>query len=76
MTLVLFLPFFAEFILSKIIKKPKILYYENINIKLLLIAFVLTALSGFCTQLKTLPYTYIFKKQGNIRWISTIFFII
>ena len=66
MTLVLFLPFLAEFILSKIIKKPKILYYENINIKLLLIAFILTFLSGFCTPLKTLPYTYIFKTMGGL----------
>lgn len=68
MTLVLFLPYFAEYILSKIkyINKNKFLYYEDINIKILLITFILTILSGFCTPLGTLPYTYIFKTMGGI----------
>ena len=66
MTLVLFLPYFAEYILSKIIKKQNILYYENINIKILLITFILTAISGFLSPLGILPYTYIFKTMGGI----------
>ena len=66
MTLVLFLPYLAEYILSKFIKKNKYLYYDNINIKVLLITFILTILSGLCTPLGLLPYTYIFKTMGGI----------
>lgn len=61
MTLILFLPYFAEYIISKYLKKPKVLYYDNINIKTLLITFLIVSVSGLLTPLGLLPYTYMIK---------------
>lgn len=63
MTLILFMPYFMEYIISKtkFIKKSKQLYTENINIKLLLITFILTLFSGLISPLVLTPYTYMFK---------------
>lgn len=63
MTLLLFMPYFMEYILSKTkyIKRSKRLYYDYINIKILLVTFLLVLFSGLCTPLKDLPYTYMFK---------------
>ena len=63
MVLILFLPYFMEYIFNKtkLINKCKQLYIENINIKLLLIAFILTIFSGLISPLGLTPYTYMFK---------------
>ena len=66
MTLILFLPYFAEYILSKIIKKSKVLYFETNNIKILLISFIVISLSGFLTPLGLLPYNYIYKTLSGL----------
>ena len=60
MSLVLYLPYFAEYFFSKVTKN-NVFYSETNSIKLLSISFILTALSGLCTPLGFLPYTYIFK---------------
>lgn len=65
MTLILILPYFAEYFLSKI-NKTKVLYSETKSIKLLLISFVVIALSGFLTPLGLLPYTYIYKTLSGL----------
>ena len=65
MTLILFLPYFAEYIISKMFK-TKVLYSETNSIKLLVISFVLVGLSGLLTPLGLLPYTYIFKTLSGI----------
>ena len=61
MTLILFMPYFAEYIISKFLKKPKILYFDEINIKTLIITFLIVLVSGLLTPLGFLPYTYMFK---------------
>ena len=63
MTLVLFMPYFMEYVFSKInfLKNSKQLYTSNINIKLMLITFILTIFSGLATPLSLTPYTYMFK---------------
>ena len=63
MVLILFLPYFMEYIFNKtkLINKCKQLYIENINIKLLLITFILTIFSGLISPLGLTPYTYMFK---------------
>ncbi len=68
MTLVFFLPYIAEYILSKIklINKTDKLYYENINIKLLIITFIIISLSGLLTPLGLTPYTYMFKTMSGV----------
>lgn len=70
MVLILFLPYFAEYIIFKIIKKPKVLYSETKSIKLLIITFVIISLSGLLTPLGFLPYTYMFKTMHGF---STVF---
>lgn len=74
MTLIFFLPYFAEYILSKIkiFQKQKVLYFETKEIKLLLITFLLVFLSGLCTPLSLTPYTYMFKTMSGF---STTFII-
>ena len=64
-TIVLFMPYLAEYILSKFIKS-KILYSDIKSIKLLLITFLLVILSGLVTPLGLLPYTYMFKTMSGI----------
>ncbi len=64
--LVLFLPYFVEKIIFVLKHKVKILnkfnfYYNDINIKLLLIAFFVCLLGGIFTPLKFTPYTYLIK---------------
>lgn len=66
MTLILFLPYFAEYFISKIIKKSKVLYSETKSIKLLLISFSVIAVSGFLTPLGLLPYNYIYKTLSGL----------
>ena len=61
MTLILFLPYFAEYFISKITKKTKVFYSNKNNIKLLIISFIVIAVSGFLTPLGLTPYTYMFK---------------
>lgn len=58
MTLILFLPYFAEYFVHKIFKNSKVLYSESNNIKLLTITFIIIALTGLLTPLGLLPYTY------------------
>lgn len=70
MVLILFLPYFAEYIVFKIIKKPKVLYSETKSIKLLIITFVIISLSGLLTPLGFLPYTYMLKTMYGF---STVF---
>ena len=65
MTLILFLPYFAEYFLSKF-NKTEVLYSETKSIKLLIISFIVIALSGLLTPLGLLPYTYIFKTLSGI----------
>ena len=62
-TLVIFMPYFAEYFLSKlkIIKKSKRLYSDIKSVKLLIITFIITVISGLATPLGLLPYTYMFK---------------
>lgn len=64
-TIVLFIPYFMEYLISSYIK-GKILYCDVKNIKLLFITFILVALSGFITPLGLLPYTYMFKTMSGI----------
>ena len=65
MSLILFLPYFAEYFISKI-NKSKVLYSNTKSIKFLLISFVVIGLSGFLTPLGLLPYTYIIKTLSGL----------
>lgn len=67
-TLVLFMPYFAEYLLSKtkFIKKSKRLYSDITSIKLLFITFIITSISGLVSPLGLLPYTYMFKTMSGI----------
>ena len=75
---ILFLPYIAEAILAKILKKikydskfiryikRKIVVQENINLKPLLIAMFLSLFTGLITPIKDTPYTYLIKTMmGN-----------
>lgn len=66
MVLILFLPYFAEYIISKKFKKLKILYSKTENIKILFVTFIIIGLSGLLTPLGLLPYTYMFKTMSGI----------
>lgn len=64
--LILFLPYIVEFIIFKLKNKIKILNklnvnYTKLNIKLLLIAFILVLLSGFIVLNRLTAYTYLIK---------------
>lgn len=72
MTLILFLPYFAEYIIHKIFKNSKVLYSESDNIKLLSITFIIIALTGLLTPLGLLPYTYMPK---TLTGISSLFIL-
>jgi hypothetical protein len=65
MTLILFLPYLGEYIVSKLFHS-KVLYSETNNIKLLSISFLIILLSGLLTPLGLLPYTYMFKTLSGI----------
>ena len=71
MSLILFLPYFMEYFLSKIIKS-KVLYSSTNNFKLLFISFLIIACSGLLTPLGLLPYTYMFK---TLTGFSTVFIL-
>lgn len=66
MVLILFLPYIAEYIISKLLKKTKVLYTKTNNIKLLIISFIIVGLSGLLTPLGLLPYTFMFKNLFGI----------
>ena len=68
MTIIFFLPYLAEYILSKfkMVQKIDKIYFEKIDIKFFMIIFVLTILSGLCTPLGLTPYTYMFKTMNGI----------
>lgn len=67
---VIFLPFIAEQILSKISflpkKESKIIIEDKKALKILLITFVLTLLCGLITPLGLAPYVNIFKTVGEV----------
>ena len=68
MCIIYFLPYFAEFFLSKIkfINKSKRLYHDDINILKLFISFIVVIASGFITPLGLTPFTYMFKTMAGI----------
>ncbi|MBQ3475876.1 MAG: hypothetical protein IJH20_06885 [Bacilli bacterium] len=68
MTMVLFIPYFLEYFLSKtkLMKKTKSFYLNISNIKFLLITFILVCFSGLLTPLGSTPYTYMFKTMSGI----------
>ena len=68
--LVMFLPYIAEFIISKIPfmnnKDNEKLIFEVENIKLLTILLVISAIEGFFSPGGLTPYTYMFKNIGGL----------
>lgn len=66
---ILFLPYFAEAFVRKIVKKEnfdKIIISKENNIKKLLITFMICIFSGLFTPLGVVPYTYFIKTyMGN-----------
>ena len=69
---VLYLPYIAEYLMSKILKKQegtifnKIEITHNKNVKYLIIVMIVCLLTGFLTPLGEVPYTYLIKTMmGN-----------
>lgn len=66
---VFYLPYIAEFILSKIQLKNKTenkIIVENISIKKLLILVIIGVIMSFCTPEGVSPYTDMFKAMGGL----------
>lgn len=60
---IIFLPFIAEFIFSKIYKKPtlfKFIEIERVNVKYLIITMFICLIPGFLTPIHDTPFTYLF----------------
>lgn len=69
MYFVIYLPYIAEFILSKInlkVDESSKILIQNRNIKSLVILIFIGILAGFCTPESVEPYTYIFKNIGGV----------
>lgn len=69
---VLYLPYIAEYLMSKILKKQegtifnKIEITQNKNVKYLIIVMIVCLLTGLLTPLGEVPYTYLIKTMmGN-----------
>ena len=69
MSLIVILPYFAEYILSKFkfIKKIDIVYSDPINIKRLILIFITVLITGFITPLGLLPFTYMIKTLLSLK---------
>lgn len=69
MSLIVILPYFAEYFLFKIkmVKKIKFLCYDDIDIKKLIIIFVVVLITGFATPLGLLPFTYMIKTLSSLK---------
>lgn len=67
MTIVLFMPYLAELIISKFkfIKKQDRLYYEKYN-KSFIITLIITLFTGLVTPIGLIPYTYMFKTMNGL----------
>ncbi len=67
---ILFLPYFGSFIISKIMHRFKFnsdkLNEDKINIKPLLITFVISIFMGMLTPIGLVPYTYLFNATRGI----------
>ena len=69
--LILFLPYIVEYIIYKLKNKIKILNklnvkYNNINIKLLILTFILILLSGLIVPNKLTAYTYLINTMRGV----------
>lgn len=66
---IMFLPYFAEYILSRLNLKSdessKVLIEKN-NIKYIIILFIIGILAGFCTPREVKPYTDMFKATTTL----------
>ena len=68
---ILFLPFIAEYIISKLLKKKTILWgrielSKNDNVKYLVIIMLISTITGLITPIGDTPYTYLYNTMiGN-----------
>ena len=69
MSLIVILPYFAEYFLSKfkMVKKIKFLCYDDIDLKRLIFIFILVLITGFVTPLGLLPFTYMVKTLKSLK---------
>lgn len=66
MSEILVLPYLAEAILAKFIKKQKRITIENIKIKQMLIVVLILFIGSFLSPIGSYTYTYMFKTIGGI----------
>ena len=74
MSIVVILPFFAEYILSKFkkIEKINLISKSNISLKRLFIITGVVLVTGFVTPIGLIPFTYIFKTVSSLKETITI----
>ncbi len=66
MTIILILPYMAEAILAKFIKKEERIKIKNINIKSLILAIAVLFIGSFLSPIGAYTYTYMFKTIGGL----------
>lgn len=66
MTIILLLPYMAEAILAKFVKKEERIKIKNINIKSLILAIAVLFIGSFLSPIGAYTYTYMFKTIGGL----------
>lgn len=66
MTIILILPYLAEAIINKFVKKQIRITTENIEIKSLIIAIIILFLGSFISPIGIYTYSYMFKVMGGL----------
>ena len=65
---IIYLPYFAEYLVGKFEynKLFEKVYCDKFNIKVLLITFIISMFTGFCTPIGLAPYTDMFKVMSGV----------
>ena len=74
MSLIVILPYFAEYLLfkNKQVKKIRFLSFNDISLKRLIMIFLVVLITGFITPLGLLPFTYMIKTLISLKETVTI----